>query len=134
MAREAVWPANPHALFEQHRYSPAVRSGNLLFVSGQVGAGQDGSPEPDLERQVQLASDNLNAILIAADCSFEDVVDAMLFIVDPESNFETIWPVLQANWGEQPYTPVTAVGATWLGGFDFESKATARIPGEVRNG
>ena len=125
--RDAVFPANPHALFERHRYSPAVRSNGHLFVSGQVGARQDGTPEPDLAAQVQLAFDNLNAILEAAGCTFDDVVDVIVFIVDPEKHFETIWPVLQKNWGEKPYPTITGVGVTWLAGFTFEIKVTARL-------
>ncbi len=125
--RDVVFPAKPHALYELHGYSPAVRSGDLLFVSGQVGAREDGSPEPDLAAQVQLAFDNLNAVLAAAGGSFEHIVDVTLFIVDPEKNFETIWPVLQRNWGEKPFPTVTAVGVTWLAGFTFEIKAIARI-------
>ena len=125
--RDAVFPANPHALFEEHRYSPAVRSNGHLFVSGQVGARQDGTPEPELAAQVQLAFDNLNATLEAAGCTFDDVVDVILFIVDPEKHLETIWPVLQKNWGEKPYPTMTAVGVTWLAGFTFEIKATARL-------
>jgi enamine deaminase RidA (YjgF/YER057c/UK114 family) len=125
--RDAVFPANPHALFELHRYSPAIRSNGHLFVSGQVGARQDGTPEPDLATQVQLAFDNLNAILEAAGCTFDDIVDVMMFIVDPEKNLETIWPVLQKNWGQKPYPTVTALGVTWLAGFTFEIKVTARL-------
>ncbi|WP_296167454.1 RidA family protein [uncultured Brevundimonas sp.] len=126
--RDAVFPANPHALYEQHRYSPAVRSGDFLFVSGQVGARPDGSPEPDVATQAQLAFDNLNAILEAAGGSFADVVDVTLFMVDPDAIFETIWPVMERNWGEKPYPTITAVGVTWLAGFQFELKAIARIP------
>jgi enamine deaminase RidA (YjgF/YER057c/UK114 family) len=126
--RDAVFPANPHALFEKHRYSPAVRSNGHLFVSGQVGAREDGTPEPDLAAQVQLAFDNLNAILGAAGCTFDDVVDVTVFIVDPEKHLEAIWPVLQKNWGEKPYPTITAVGVTWLAGFSFEIKVIARLP------
>ena len=61
--REAIFPADRHALYTAHRYSAAVRSGDLLFVSGQVGSRADGSPEPDYERQVKLAFENLNAVL-----------------------------------------------------------------------
>ena len=64
--RDAVFPANRHALYEEHGYSAAIRSGDLLFVSGQVGSRPDGSPEPDFGRQVQLAFDNLKAVLEAA--------------------------------------------------------------------
>ncbi len=45
--RDAIFPANRHALYEEHGYSAAIRSGNLLFVSGQVGSRPDGTPEPD---------------------------------------------------------------------------------------
>ncbi len=126
--RQAVFPAKPHDLYERHRYSPAIRSGDLLFVSGQVGAREDGSPEPDLATQVQLAYDNLNAVLEAAGASFADVVDVTLFMVDPDAIFETMWPVHVRNWGDKPYPNITAVGVTWLSGFQFEIKATARIP------
>ena len=126
--RDAVFPANPHALYEQHRYSPAVRANGLLFVSGQVGARADGSPEPDLAAQVQLAYDNLNGILAAAGCSFADVVDVTLFIVDPDANFEAIFPIHARNWGEKPFPTITAVGVTWLAGFQFEIKAIAKLP------
>lgn len=44
--RDVVFPAERHALYELHRYSPAIRSNGFLFVSGQVGSRKDGSPEP----------------------------------------------------------------------------------------
>ena len=127
--RDVVFPAGRQALYEKNRYSPAVRSGDLLFVSGQVGSREDGSPEPELDAQVRLAFQNLNAVLAAADCSFGDVVDVTLFIVDPEPRFERIWEVAREYWGEAPYPTVTAVGVTWLYGFQFEIKVVARIPG-----
>lgn len=34
--RIAVFPADRHSLYEEHGYSAAIRSGDLLFVSGQV--------------------------------------------------------------------------------------------------
>lgn len=128
--RDVVFPPGRQALYEQNRYSPAVRAGGLLFVSGQVGSREDGSPEPGLEAQVRRAFDNLNAILAAAGCSFQDVQDVNLFIVDPESTFQRIWDlVLQEYWGEAPYPTVTAVGVTWLYGFQFEIKVVAKLPG-----
>ena len=128
-ARDVVFPQGRRALYEKNRYSPAVRTDGLLFVSGQVGSREDGSPEPDLEAQVRLAFENLNAILSAAQCSFDDVVDVTVFIVDPESNFERIWGVVQEYWGDAPHPTVTAVGVTWLYGFKFEIKVIAKIPG-----
>ena len=67
--REPVFPPNRHALYDAHGYSAAIRSGDLLFVSGQVGSRDDGTPEPDFAAQVQLAFDNLEATLSAAGCT-----------------------------------------------------------------
>ena len=126
--RDVVFPAGRHALYERHRYSPAIRSDGFMFVSGQVGSREDGSPEPDLQAQVRLAFDNLNAILKAAGCTFDDVVDATVFMVDPASKFEQIWQVVPEYWGAAPYPSLTAVGVTWLSGFDFEIKVIAKLP------
>ncbi|MBE0563529.1 MULTISPECIES: RidA family protein [Hyphomicrobiales] len=125
---QAIFPVKRHALYEEHRYSAAIRSGDLLFVSGQVGSRGDGTPEPDFERQVQLAFDNLEAALDAAGCTFDDLVDVTTFHTDPESQFATIMEVRQRIFTKPPYPNWTAVGVNWLAGFDFEIKVIARIP------
>ena len=61
--RDVVFPPGRQALYERNRYSPAVRANGMLFVSGQVGSREDGSPEPELEAQVRRAFANLNAVL-----------------------------------------------------------------------
>lgn len=126
--RDVVSPPGRQALYERNRYSPAIKSNGFLFVSGQVGSTEDGSPEPDLEAQVRLAFNNLNTILKAAGCTFDDVIDVTVFIVDPASKFETIWKVVPEFWGEAPHPTLTGVGVTWLYGFDFEIKVIARLP------
>jgi len=127
-ARDVVFPAGRQALYEKNRYSPAIRSNGFLFVSGQVGSQPDGSPEPELQAQVRLAFDNLDAILSAAGCTFKDVVDVTVFIVDPESKFETILDVVGEYWGDAPHPTLTALGVTWLYGFQFEIKVIAKLP------
>ncbi|MGF0237743.1 RidA family protein [Rhodococcus sp. IEGM1300] len=126
--RDVVFPAGRRALYERNRYSPAIRSNGFLFVSGQVGSTEDGSPEPVLEDQVRTAFNNLNAILEAAGCTFEDVIDITVFIVDPQTHFEAIWTVVPEFWGNAPHPTLTAVGVTWLYGFQFEIKVIAKAP------
>ncbi len=126
--REPVFPASRHALYEQHGYSAAIRSGDLLFVSGQVGSRADGSPEPDFAAQVRLAFDNLRATLAAAGCTLDDLIDVTTFHTDPENQFATIMQVKGEVFPHAPYPNWTAVGVTWLAGFDFEIKVIARIP------
>lgn len=126
--RDVVFPPGRQTLYERNRYSPAIKSNGFLFVSGQVGSTEDGSPEPDLEAQVRRAFNNLNAILVAAGCTFDDVIDVTVFIVNPEEKFETIWKIVPEFWGNAPYPTLTGVGVTWLYGFDFEIKVIARLP------
>lgn len=126
--REAIFPANRHVLYDEHGYSAAIRSGNLLFVSGQVGSHKDGSPEPDFERQVEMAFENLTSTLTAAGCTLDDIVDVTTFHTDPEQQFGTIMKVKQKVFSTPPYPNWTAVGVNWLAGFDFEIKVIACIP------
>lgn len=126
--RDVVFPAGRQALYERNRYSPAVRANGFLFVSGQVGSREDGSPEPELEAQVRRAFGNLNAILAAAGCTFDDVVDVTVFLVDPERIFERVWQVVPEFWGQAPYPTLTGIGVTWLYGFDVEIKVIAKLP------
>ena len=126
--RDVVFPPGRQALYETNRYSPAIRSNGLLFVSGQVGSRPDGSPEPELEAQVRLAFANLNAILAAAGCTFADVIDVTVFLVNPEATFERAWKVVGEHWGEAPYPTLTGIGVTWLYGFQFEIKVVAKLP------
>jgi len=126
--RDAVFPGNRQALYEINRYSAAIRSGGFLFVSGQVGSRDDGSPEPVFEKQVQLAFDNLTAVLKAAGCTFDDVVDVTTFHTDPRAQWETVAALRLQEIGDLPYPNWTAVGVNWLAGFDFEIKVIARLP------
>lgn len=130
LERQAIFPeaAERHALYESHGYSPAIKSGDLLFVSGQVGSRLDGSPEPEFKAQVMLAFENLKNVLSAAGCTFDDIVDVTTFHTDPENQIETIMEVKQAMFDISPPSNWTAVGVNWLAGFDFEIKVIVRIP------
>ncbi|MGJ7562259.1 RidA family protein [Variovorax sp. GB1R11] len=127
-ARDAVFPAGRQDLYTSQTYSTAIRSGNLLFVSGQVGSRSDGSPEPEFEAQVRLAFANLAATLKAGGCGLDDIVDVTTFHTDPQNQFGTVMTVKGEVFPQAPYPNWTAVGVTWLGGFDFEIKVIARIP------
>ena len=69
--RKAIFPvaSERHALYQEHGYSAAIQSGDLLFVSGQVGSRLDGSPQPDFKKQVELVFENLMNVLKVACCT-----------------------------------------------------------------
>jgi len=123
-----IFPTNRHSLYQQHKYSAALRSGDLLFVSGQVGSQEDGSPESDYTAQATRAFLNLQSVLEAAGCGLEDIVDMTSYHTDPEHQFERFMAVKDAFFPTAPFPNWTAVGVNWLAGFDVELKVIARIP------
>jgi enamine deaminase RidA (YjgF/YER057c/UK114 family) len=126
--RQAIFPAGRQDLYQKNRYSAAILSGDLLFVSGQVGSREDASPEPDFDRQVRRAFENLKSTLGAAGCGLQDIIDVTTFHTDPGTQVETVLAIKDEMFPQAPYPNWTAVGVNWLAGFDFEIKVIARLP------
>jgi len=69
-------PANPLA-------HPAVRAGDYIFVTGQVGAKDDkGNPVEGTEAQARQLLETMKKVLKAAGASLDDVVKATVFLVN----------------------------------------------------
>ncbi|EBG5207207.1 RidA family protein, partial [Salmonella enterica subsp. enterica] len=56
------------------------------------------------------------------------IVDVTTFHTDPKQQLNDVMAVKQEIFAHPPYPNWTAVGVTWLAGFDFEIKVIARIP------
>ena len=64
-------------------YSQAIRSGDTVFCSGQVGLDPaTGELVEGLEAQAERALKNLAAVLDAAGLGFDDVVKTTIFLAD----------------------------------------------------
>ena len=64
-------------------YSQAIRSGDSVFCSGQVGLDPlTGELVDGLEAQAERAIRNLQAVLDAAGLGFDDVVKTTIFLAD----------------------------------------------------
>lgn len=74
-------------------YSQAVRSGQLVFVSGQIPSCGN---EEDFETQTLNALQKCAHILEAAGCSFNDVVQCTAYIVGIDN-----WPLFNKVYAQQ---------------------------------
>lgn len=63
-------------------YSQAVRLGDLIFVSGQLGTRPDRTLPPDFQDQVRQAIENIASILSAAGSSLEQVAKVNIYVTD----------------------------------------------------
>lgn len=82
MARDAISSSTaPQAIGP---YSQAIRSGALVFLSGQIpldpATGQ--MVDGDVAAQTRQVMSNLGAVLEAAGCSFDDVVRCTIYLAD----------------------------------------------------
>jgi len=100
-------------------YSPAVRAGHLLFISGQIpldpATGQliDG----DIRAQTTRVLDNVRELLVAAGADTSDVVRTTIFLADL-GDFATVNEIY-ATYFTQPYPARATV-------------QVARLPRDVR--
>ncbi len=66
-------------------YTPAVRAGDFIIVSGQVGVGTDGLVAGGVAGQTAQAVSNLHDRLAELDATLTDVVKTTCYLVDMDA-------------------------------------------------
>ena len=107
-------------------YSPAVRAGDFVYVSGQVPRDPRSGEllGATIEEQSQGTLANLRRVLEAAGAAMEDVVSVIVYLADEDD-----WGAFNAVYREAfraPYTSRTVVGAG-LRGVLVEISAVAYL-------
>ena len=101
-------------------YSPAIRAGNLLFVSGQIAS----AAEADLATQTRQCLANLRAVLEAGGATLQQVAKVTVYLSEPDG-----WAVFNPIYAEffgahKPARAIVPVAA-FPGGFKVEVDAIA---------
>ena len=68
-------------------FSEAVRVGDVLYLSGQIGIGADGKLPDGIQAQTRQAMDNIGAVLKRAGLTYADVFHCTAFLADMKD-----WP------------------------------------------
>jgi 2-iminobutanoate/2-iminopropanoate deaminase len=108
-------------------YTPVVRAGDLLFVSGQLGLVDGQLVAGGVRGQLAAALDNLRAVLASVGASLGDVVKCTVFLVDM-AEFEAMNETYLAGFGShRPARSAVAVAALPRGA-QVEIEAIAHLP------
>lgn len=109
-------------------YTPAVRAGDFIFVSGQLGLGDDGAlVAGGVSGQTTQAVQNLKARLAELGAELTDVVKTTCFLVDMDT-FATFNDAYVAEFaGHRPARSTIAVRELPAGG-QVEVEAVAYRP------
>jgi reactive intermediate/imine deaminase len=94
-------------------YAQAVRAGDTVYLSGQIGLDPTTMQlKQDIEAQVRRVFDNLKAVAEAAGGSLADLVKLNIFLTDLD-NFALVNSIM-AEYFSQPYPARAAVGVASL--------------------
>lgn len=94
-------------------YSQAVRAGNTLYLSGQIGLDPVSMTLVEgIEAQIHQVFKNLSAVLQAADSSMTDIVKLNIFLTDL-GHFALVNEIM-AQYCPQPYPARAAVQVSAL--------------------
>jgi 2-iminobutanoate/2-iminopropanoate deaminase len=108
-------------------YSPAVRAGDLLAVSGQTGARDGALVAGGLEAECRQVLANLRAVLEANGASLADVVKTTVFLTDM-AHFGAMNAIYAEAFGDtRPARSTVAVAALPFGAC-VEIEAWAYVP------
>jgi len=90
-------------------FSPGLRDGRLLFVSGQVGVDEQWRTVgvDDFEAQARRTFENIEAVLEAGGASFAEVAELTYFLVDLDDF--SILDRVRRDYLVAPYPTSTAV-------------------------
>ena len=107
-------------------YSPAVRAGDFLYVSGQVPRDlkTGATIGATVAEQTHKVIENLSIALAAGGASLDDVVSVTVYLDSPD-----LWTEFNNAYRElmkKPYPTRTAIGAS-LRGFLVEISAVAYL-------
>lgn len=99
-------------------YSQAIRAGDLIFASGQLGLDpQTGKLQEGVEAQARQALANVKAVLQAADSSVDRVVKVTMFLADM-NDFAKVNAIYGELFNHEPPARSTIqVAALPLGGL-----------------
>lgn len=117
-AAEVIVPDEARSSYENWGYAPAVKVGNMIYVSGVVSVLQgEGSYEERYARGFRTALEWIETVLNEAGASLDDVVDITSFHTDLQRQLETAVRVRMEIMAP-PHPAWTAVGTTALASPD----------------
>jgi 2-iminobutanoate/2-iminopropanoate deaminase len=110
-------------------YSPAVRAGDFLFVSGQVPVNQQTQKIElsDVQGETRLVLSNLKLVLEGAGASIEDVVKCSVFLANA-ADFAAMNEVYAEFFGEAKPARTTIVCGFAMAGLKVEIDCIAYSP------
>jgi enamine deaminase RidA (YjgF/YER057c/UK114 family) len=128
LKKESIIPSDLRAKYDRWHFSPAVKSGGLVFVSGCTGTRPDGTVSKDIKEQFRQAFRTVELSLIEAGVAWSDVIELVTYHVGLKDHFAD-FVLIKDEFIKEPYPAWTAIGVSELAadGAVIELKVTAEV-------
>jgi len=109
-------------------FSPGIRAGDYIFVSGQAGfVDAEGKEVKGIKAQTKQCLENIKQVLTVAGCSLDDVVKVTVFLRNQE-DFAKMNEVYQSYFVKDRPARSTVVAALALPSMLIEIECIAYSP------
>ncbi|MBE2277670.1 MAG: RidA family protein [Rhodobacteraceae bacterium] len=113
MAAVPIFPPGSRPAAERMKLSPAVISGDHVFLTGVTGSAPDGSMPVTPEDQFRQAFAKIGAVLAEAGLGFGAVVEMTSYHIGLRAHFDSFCTI-RAEFVQEPYPAWTAVEVAGL--------------------
>lgn len=126
MPKKHIVPEQDRVLYDEWHFSPAVRVGDTVYCSGQVGVNAALEPADGITAQTRLAFENLKRVLAEEDLSLKDVVEITTFHTNLQGDLGG-FAAVKDEFLPADFPAWTAIGVSELAlpGLEIEIRATA---------
>lgn len=113
MTKYPIIPPEFKAAAEQLKLSPAIVSGNHVFLTGVTGADSDGQMPDDPEVQIRNIFEKIDLVLRHAGLTFGAIVEMTSYHFGMGNHFD-LFADIRAEYVQPPYPAWTAVEVAGL--------------------
>ena len=113
MAKRAVIPPKLREPAEQLNFSPAIVSGNHIFLTGSTGGDLAGKMPEEPEEQFRNAFDKIELVLREESLTFQSVVEMTTYHIGLREHFD-LFDKVRLECFDVPYPAWTAVEVAGL--------------------
>ncbi|MBW3523868.1 Rid family hydrolase [Chryseobacterium sp. NKUCC03_KSP] len=91
-------------------YAQAVKKGNTVWISGQLGHNQQGELVEGMEAQMRQTYSNIKELLSRYNMNLDNVVEEVIYVADSAAGFDA-----RKNLKNEVYTNPKTVASTMVG-------------------
>lgn len=113
MAKRAIFPPEFRAAAEQLKMSPAIMSGDHVFLTGVTGSDAHGQMPDNPETQMRNAFEKIGFVLRAGGLIYGSIVEMTTYHVGLREHFD-LFNLIRLEYLGEPYPAWTAVEVAGL--------------------